>query len=668
MNARVSILFAAIVFLLLALPNIGAMGVVSEEALPYLTRPAIVLAFHDGAVERLAPYEPNAPSRPRAYASRAWPVVGYDGASRSWPLFIRGHQTALATYFGIALSPLLGGGIEGVRRSSALLGAIVIALVGFTASRLAPSRRSHHASLFAALSFGMLVIARTGYGFELGSRVMMMGAVALAAFDKPPDARRSIAIGAFVGASLLCRATIATALFPALLVLLVRRDARPTKRSLALGLAVAVALPVLVVGALRWLAPFPNEESPLATLPKLDGLAMLASLPRQVLLSLAWLGDATSIWGPLARGETSLGLSALLVGAAISGVSVLAASVRWALGEARVGERMFVAASAGVVIGGALLYRDPNQFQLALALEPLAALALADQVDALVSKRAAFAFALVIATRGLATYKGLSLGAHVANPMLSGRAQRVALAKLEALGAQGSDVLTTVYNQAGVLETLSRGTFSPVNAWPLFVGADDCRGRAAFDAIFRSERPSYVLFTVGANLYESGGIDPVAIRASFDRAASLVGIEAASEGVFATESGAPGWELVRLSYPATLAPVHDVDCASTDPRVSSYRGLHTGQALGAVTITAIEALDKSAVIRARIGDREAVFDLSPERADGPTPPAASHGLGVFYRSESARMIPRDELVAAAKAIADAIDPAQPATGSSPSHP
>src|SRR5205823_2759035 len=108
--------------------------------------------------------------RPRLVGTRQWPEVAVDGRARMWPLFVRGHQTAIGTYWGLALTPLLGGGVDGVRRSSALLSGILLLLIFGLGRRLGLSPVwAAAAALGGALSPGLWFFARSGYGFELMS-------------------------------------------------------------------------------------------------------------------------------------------------------------------------------------------------------------------------------------------------------------------------------------------------------------------------------------------------------------------------------------------------------------------------------------------------------------------------------------------------------------------
>jgi hypothetical protein len=113
---------------------------------------------------------------------------------------------------------------------------------------------------------------------------------------------------------------------------------------------------------------------------------------------------------------------------------------------------------------------------------------------------------------------------------------------LEALGATGEDVVTTSYNHAGVVEAWSGGALRPSHAWPMLTG--DAEG--GWRALFATRAPRYVLVTDGENFYEGAGAEPRAIADALERAAAENGYRIAERWKFPTESGAPGWSLVRI--------------------------------------------------------------------------------------------------------------------------
>jgi hypothetical protein len=652
----------------------------SEEVEPYLERYPVVLEWRGEGAERtiapMPPYEPGAPAGPRWVATSTWPVVAYDGASRMYPVFIRGHQTALASYVGIALGPMLGGGIAGARRATVLLGLLVVGFTALLALRTLP-RTAALATALLATSWGMISIARTADAFELGSRAAMMVCLTILA-TRPVSTRRAAMAAGAAALAVLCRATIAIALVPAALALVLgapHPDARPEERTrppraaFAAFAAIGLVLPVALVFGFAALVPFRAGTAPLAGFPWARVLGRLASLPRQGELQLGWLGDATSLWAPLTRGELSVGPS-LVRPALLAAIPVVAAVVRAARRVATAAERMLLATFVASVVAAAALYDGPNQFQLALAVEPFFALAIAAQVVALVDEvslrwiGAAFGIA-ALALRGYGAATGLALDARVANPMLSGAAQRAAVARIRELGIKGPELVTTVYNQAGVVDGWTRGAVRPHNAWPVLSSAPspgDCRLQRAFRELLGAGGYRYVLLTEGPNLYESGEMDPPAIARSLERVAAIAHLELHDAGRFATEAGTPGWRLVRVEGTRgelAIAP----ECAETETsarRLASFGPLHPGDRFGDFVIDAILAGEgDGARVLAKHGTIEGAFDLKRD-AGGADAPARGGGFAVFYVNPRGATPSRDELAAAATALAERLKEAAPA--------
>ncbi|MDI3289057.1 hypothetical protein [Polyangium sp. 15x6] len=546
----------AALFLALAWPGAGSRGVVAEEIQPYLERYHYVLELGpDRRPRPLPPFEPGAPSRPRWVSTFQWPVVAYDGESRVWPVFIRGHQTALGNYFGILLGPLLGGGIAGMQRSSVLLSLPLVLLAYVIARRSSSFQKGASAvTLLApalvALSFGILFFARTGYAFESASRVAMLGAITLAASRAPLSRGRAVAIGLVAALAVLCRATIAVTLAPVLLALFARPERRGAWRRAALVPALMAAVPLLVVALLSQLAPFRPGTEPLADFRVGRILSHLTEIPACLLVQIAWLGDALSILGPLRTGAP-LPLS-ITKGVLLGLAPLVIALVRLRRGTAGDGERMLLAGLLGNAVLGALLYGDPMQFQLAMALEPLLAVAVAEQIASVSLRRIVPLVALALVWRAQSMVIGLWQDTRVSNPMFSGHAQRAVVTKLESLGAKGPDLVTTTYNQAGVIEAWTNGAIAPVHAWPVLMLNRIVQDRTTAERlgdVLSQYRPRWVLLTEGNNLYEGSFADNEEIAAALRTAAEKQGARIDAQWSFPTESGAPGYRLVSLAYP-----------------------------------------------------------------------------------------------------------------------
>ena len=548
--------------LCLAWPGAGDRGIIAEEVQPYLRHyPRVLGADRPGEPPRPWPPHDDSSLRAAAWADEPvarrwvgtgqWPQLAWQGSDRIWPVFVRGHQTALGSWWGVALAPALGDGIAGVRRSSVLLGLVLLVMLVMLARRIGlAGPLVALAGLCCVLSPGLWFFTRTGYGFELASRVFMLAALAIAARPGAIDLRGGGVLGVCVAAALLSRFTIAVTLGPALILLLVdpRRWAGAW-RSLGpgvLGGLLAIGLVGVAVASL----PFWPGTTPGADLP-LDALAARTLVaPACLVMQLAWVVDPRVILEPLVAGAAAIDMTRAVVPALLGGGVLGAAVVRWWRGRSRDGERMFVAATLANALGGAWLYGDPAQFQLAMALEPLFILALAEQLGALWSTHRRVAgglIAAVIVARALTLASLWHSESVTANPMLSGQAQRAVLAELAQLDA--SRVLTTDYNHAGVFEAWSGERMQLVHGWPLLAsrGRSVEELRAAFGAILDGFTICHVLFNAGDNLVAGEFSAPATARAGLERALVERGRTVGRRRVFVSEAGTPALELWSLA-------------------------------------------------------------------------------------------------------------------------
>lgn len=563
-STRVSFLgalTAAVVFLALSLPGAGARGIVAEEVQPTLARyPHVLDATPDAGL--LAPYEIEGAPSPRWVATQQWPVLAYDGQTRVWPVFIRGHQTALGSWASIALQPVLGGGVEGLQRASGVLSALLILAAWWLASRLGLNAVSlphgvapgGFASAVVAglmtVSFGTLFFSRTGYSFELASRLGLVLSLAIAAPLQPLSRARAAALGLVVGLTLLSRATIGVTLFPALAVLFLHDGRRSSRSMLALAGGLSVAIPFLFVALVTALVPFASGTGPLAEFPwERLGPRMLEA-PGHLAVQLAWLGDANAILDPL-RSGTVPGGTHFVIAVALGVIPFSLAMVRWWRGTAGDGERMLVVAVLSNATVGAALYNSPAQFQLAIALDVLLALALLEQVMSLRGRAVLVALGAVLLVKSYEVARGLRGDATVATPMFSFRAQHAALEQLQALGAKGPDVMTTTYNQAGVLEAWTGGSLAPTHAWLLLRRPKDVPSEWPREELKRAlsfSKPRFVLLSSGPNAMDGPFADNAAVEQQLPNAALALGARLAQRWDFPTESGGPGWALVELAW------------------------------------------------------------------------------------------------------------------------
>ncbi|HEY0132472.1 MAG TPA: hypothetical protein VGB85_00295, partial [Nannocystis sp.] len=92
-------------------PGAGERGIIAEEVQPYLRHYPVVLG-DDPRTDGPRPWPPNdddavraavtagEPVAPRWVGTGQWPQLAWQGRERIWPLFVRGHQTALGSWWG----------------------------------------------------------------------------------------------------------------------------------------------------------------------------------------------------------------------------------------------------------------------------------------------------------------------------------------------------------------------------------------------------------------------------------------------------------------------------------------------------------------------------------------------------------------------------------------
>jgi hypothetical protein len=551
-------------FLAIAWNGPAQRGIGAEEIQPYLKRWPRVLERTVDRVVAMPPYEPGAPPRPRWVATSQWPVLGYDGVDRMWPLLIRGYQSAAAAWIGILLGPLLGGGVIGIKRSTVLMMSLVILFTGLFARRVMTSRGQasvvpHETppgplalalvGLSLAISYGIYGPGTSGYGFEIASRAAMMAALALAAGREIMTPGRALAVGTAAGLAITSRATVVVVLAPALAVLLVSQRRRMTMKALGPLVACAAVIPLTVLLVAVRLAPLRPEAHPLYELRLSDVWNRLSILLDQIRVQLAWLGDATTLLNPILRGESTFPTGPVAIAAAAGFLVLLASVIRWRRAQESDAERVFVVTTISSVLFGAVLYRSRNQFQLALALEPLFVLAVAAQLRSLPDRRVVgFLVAAFLAFRGGAHLQARALERTIGNPTQSSATQQAAVARMESLGLQGPEILTTSYQHAGVVEGWSDGRVQPTHGWTQMMrnNARDAVWRQLLDSL----HPHYLLLTEGVDPFETPQLDPKGISDSLQRVAAEDGRPLVVDQRFPTESGAPGWVLWRIGEPA----------------------------------------------------------------------------------------------------------------------
>jgi hypothetical protein len=567
-----------VLHLLLAWPAAIDRGVITEEIKPYLLHypkelqegeDDIVLAAPYDDPELLRAVDAGEPVEPRWVGTQVWPEVGYHGEHRVVPVFVRGHQTAVGTWWGILFQDALGGGLAGVRRSSVLMGVALVALVWGIARRLGLSIAwAAVATLGVMASPGVWFFGRTGYGYELASRTVMLAAIFLGA--KRPTARSvQISIGLLVALAILCRATIAVTLVPPLALLLISAPAAPNSSTRGPSLApagwgdrvraamnawslpfgVGFILPVVLAGIAVSALPFDSESMP-------GGLVRWSEIPQRTLVAplmgvwqLSWVVDGRVILLPLfGEGEPEMwsGLGLLRIG--LGGTVAVAALVRWRRGGATLAEKLFCAGLFSNALLGAWLYGRPSQFQLGMALEPLFVLALVAQCVALErrARRLGIGVAGLLLSLRLVTLSSTAQAeARSSNPMLSGSAQRQLLETIEQHGIGGNQLVTTTYDYPGMLETLSGDQLRPIHAWRVLKKAPHEELVGRWQRILDLRRPCGIVLTRAPNLVEGPFTDNAGVRAALREVLSAREISPTIDAI-EDERGVLVFELWRI--------------------------------------------------------------------------------------------------------------------------
>jgi hypothetical protein len=389
----------------------------------------------------------------------------------------------------------------------------------------------------------------TGYAFELGSRVAMLAALLVAAPRTPLTWRRAPAVGAVFALALLCRATIAAALVPPLLLMLFhpRRWAGPLR--IAGVLAVGGGIPVALVAVALIVFPFAGGIAPAAGLELARLAQRTLTAPAIGWAQLAWVVDARVVLVPLVDGalRADAGTVRPLLGVAVFAVALR----RWWTGRAGEAERMFVGALIGSALVGAWIYGDPRQFQLGMAIEPLFVLAVAQQISTAIARpRAAAA-----AAGGLLVVRALTLGAlrsseaRTDNPMLSARAQGSLVDALRSDGIRGDELVTTSYDDVGIIEEWTGETLRPVHAWRLLqtAGAPQEQIVGRWGEILDAHPACHVLLTRATSLVAGSFTDHRAVAAALERALAARGERVVRRRIFEGNGDGPVFELVDLA-------------------------------------------------------------------------------------------------------------------------
>lgn len=550
----------ALAFVVAASVYPDALGIPSEEILPHLFRHPMVAEADWNVGERLWLEQPWArvgePEEAGLMVSTVWPTLSVVRPPRSWPLLTESWQAAYLSYYARAVAPLGGGGIAGLRRSAALLGALGLLATAAIGSRLGDRRAAILGAALLASSVGFLFVHRTAYLIESGPP--LFAAVALwLALDGERSRARLVLAGLVAGAAVALKITSAWELGGMALFLTWSRR-WPRAPWWAWAAAVAAALVPLAPFAIIWAA----GGAPDVIGRKLGLLAAplegMARLPHDAWVVLAWLGDPMALLGPLFHGARDVPPSPW--SALVAGAALLWAILRVIQRRADCApERLLLSTGAVVVTLTALFYDDAYPLQVAFLIAPWYALVVARMLLELarfsslrLGPRSAAAAVLLLAAgaQGQELWRFQRAHLSIENPMLAGEAQRQLAAGLVRLNARRP--LTTTYNQVGVLEFLSDGKVAPVHLYRLLVprpGDDRVavreRAEEAFVEALR-ELGGPVVLPTAENLFEGLHQDPKLVREAFAAACARLHLQAREVGRY-PEGGRPLFEVYAVA-------------------------------------------------------------------------------------------------------------------------
>jgi hypothetical protein len=666
--------------------RIGALGIPAEEVLPHLfAHPHVVAreSLATGQISLLAPYDGSAGAeRSGVIASPVWPTLSVVRPPRSYPILAESWQAAYLSYYAAAVAPVLGGGIEGLRRSGLLLGAAGLVLVAVLARKLARDRDGPWlgvvAAAWLATSMGYLFVHRLAYLIESAPPLVAALAVLLALDGR---ASRWILAGLAAGAAVALKATTAWVLL-AMLLFAFASHRVPAVGKRAWAGALVLALVPLVPAIVLWrMGGVPNVVASKASL-LAHPLEGLARAPRVAWIAATFLSRPTAILSPVLEGKEDIAATPWSAAVPVLLTLYAVARVRRRRDD-RDPELAWIIAAPIVVVLGALMYGDRNPVQLALLVAPLYAIVAARALFALGrtlaarvgrARSAVVLGALAVAVQGgeIAAF----VGAHrtIDNPMMAMQAQRELASTLVARGIEHP--LTTTYNAVGVFEFLSEGRVTPLHLYPMLMpapGVDAPRARAMSERAFRialsrGRDRSPVVLSLGHNVFEGGRENAVVVRDAFFAACRTMGLEPREVARFPA-AGTPMLGLYEATGDASGAPaVEPVDEASLEqeelPASASTRatlgGLAPGTVLGVFVVDSVsEPVDGAVIVRARSDTVRVAFELRLD-SEQPLPPVRSGPYAIYFRGPTTD-VPRDDLFAAARALGDILARAPPGT-------
>lgn len=561
----------ALLFAVLGGRHIGALGMPAEEVIPHLFGPTRVVVWAEAqgddppGLKMAAPHniEPDTGATPSnidgVVTRKVWPVMAWYQGDNVYPILVESWQAAYLSYVAKAASPVLGGGIEGPRRLTLLLGLLSIFCVfalGLRATGPPELERDRVSgavlgATLLATSVTWLFMCRTAYHIEVAPPVAVAVATLLVLHG---SALRFVLAGLIAGLAVSLKVTAAWPIFGVALGLW---WAGAWPRQSLKSWAIAVGLALLAVLPILWFllfADMPNNVSNKAVLLS-DPLGGLARIPTMILLIFSVLGDPLLIMTPLLTGATDV--SPHWWQPVVPAVVYIAAiwHVRKSPDSA-LPERLLLCVFAVICVIGGILYNESNPFQVVFLLLPFYVLVMGRAVWRLgcwgarfMPRRVALTI-VVTATLGLQGYQLAQFNAlhdRVGNPMLSMPGQRELADALEEQGIK--EPLTMTYNAVGGLEMLSEGRLRPIHLHRVLTSGDTGEGRMARDIntwrLVLTQWQNPIVVPIGTNMFEGGGFDVAAVRQALDTAAKELGLRLHQKQTFPSV-GPPMFALLEV--------------------------------------------------------------------------------------------------------------------------
>ena len=475
-------LCVALLFFALAPLSIARLGYLFEASFPFTFEHSSRVVVSPDNPTVLIPTNPVGPESPGVFSSGWWPKFALHSRGEVHPILTEAYQGSWPYYFA-KLFPRGTDGLDGTRRFSSFLGALALLLVfGVALKSYGAGSALWILGVVALNSFYLLAFA-TGYLYEALPIPLIFLAGGLAVREREsPRLLRGIFIGLLVG---LAASLKATAAVPGVVLVIAILGPKRIWRRSSLPMALAAIPPLLpyLWHEVHCLVSGVTDSSMFATLmlqkARINSPGdLFAGLIRSIAMLFGTGFGSPRLYAPLFGVEswqTTSGVLSLAVG----GVATLWAAVTVLRGRGTIWLRGAVASGASVVVLSTLLYRSDLDMQGFLHILPLSALVLVEfgmWARGILSARFAnsrlplLPLLLLIAVAAGQMAASLTIARNGVSPVLRRPQETVALAAADS----GRTVVTTAYNQAGMVSFLSHHRAKEVHADLLLSpGADD---------------------------------------------------------------------------------------------------------------------------------------------------------------------------------------------------